>query len=101
MSTLDQIAQNAKTILPAGIAAKVIAALTDGDERVEVIVYHAGWVPNSYPRAKYGEATVYRVTPDDALEVTAEYNMRRSNAQGPAHTITIARAGQKRGRYVH
>lgn len=83
---------------------RIVAALADDDVRITVTVYHDGWVSNSSKtKMDKGRCATFCVSVAGDFQFDSSfgtYDRRRSFAQGPKHTIAIAKAGQKRGRYI-
>jgi hypothetical protein len=90
----------AASTLDAATKSRILAALTTDDVTVTVTVHHDGFVPNSYRYAKTGNCTTTVITATGAVETPGKYDMKRSGGKGADVVVTIAKAGQKRGRNV-
>jgi hypothetical protein len=62
---------------------------------VEVRVYDAGFVPNSYKYRAPGEGTLYRKIAADRVEVYSFiYDRKRSHGRGPRLVAVSAKGGR-------
>lgn len=79
---------------------RILGALHADDVTVTVVRYNDGFVPNSYRYAANGKCTVTTITATGSTVTSARYSMKRSNGKGALVQITVAKAGQRRGRYI-
>lgn len=105
MTTETTTAQSlAEAIAAADINGKVrhrvMTALQPDDVCVIVTEYWDGWVPNSYRYPKPGKCMTTRITATGVTQEPGTYDRKRSGGEGPCEVVTIAKAGQKRGRHA-
>jgi hypothetical protein len=79
---------------------RVLKALTHDDKRVTITHYNDGFVPLSYRYKKTGDCTITIITADNVTVAHDKYDMKRAEGKALKTVITIAKAGQKRGRIV-
>lgn len=90
----------AASTLDAATKSRILAALTADDHVVFVTEHHDGFVPNSYKYAKTGKSTRTTIEAGSVRVSPDRYDMKRSGGKGADVVVTIAKAGQKRGRNV-
>jgi hypothetical protein len=79
---------------------RILLALVSDDVAVRVTRYHDGFVPTSYRYAAEGSCTVTEITTTGSTSTPSRYDRKRSNGKGALVQITVAKAGQRRGRYI-